>query len=1172
MLSLGLGCLAFFGLSLPAQAETIDDSYISSASIDSVSSQTRGATATYTLSFTNTTLIPSGEELGFHAVSSTGCGASDPNTCYPLLSNATLSGLSGERSDGGSSNYVGFRLSADLVVGSHTVILSLVTNPSSAAVVRVMMQTTASNEEILLGSTFSNQNWYATASSQVTFGTPLVYGTVVSPDGHNMPDTSINLHNENWSAYGYSNTDSEGYYTIFQDYFTAGYWSAGSLTISASPNGNSDFLATEAELNFDGSTGQAANITLDPSVYFFSGSVTYGSNHSTTVQSQAGDPVTNASLYFYPQSGGTGYSANTDESGNYTVAVRPGTYSLSMNLDWSDEDQDQDWVYSDMSRIFAISSAGTVTENIEVTQTTSRLRGSISASDGTVVQGSLTLSNETNSYSTSLESDGSYTLNLNPGVFTVSFYPYVGEDENAARYYLPAESLTVAEGNAEYSPELSEKNASLEVTVTDQDGLPLPNAQIGASQENEWVGEQTDANGQATLWLQSAVTYQVYVSLEGYIYNEPSIEVKVSANETETLAFTLASPDASINVTVRDANGELPENAYGYVSCSPEDYSTWFGGSITNGVGTVYLSLEDGAVFEGLCNLWMNDEDLGAASALDVTVADGEVGQLEFTLAERSAEVVVHVKEIDGKLVKNATHGQINVWNEESKVWQNAELDASGKTTIRVVPGTYVGGVWFEDRSYIPLWSKNNGQVTVAANESGNLVLTVVEASAQVTGTVTDPNGDPVEHGWAFCGNWDEVSVQGDFEDGTVIDSGAEIENGSFSMALVAGHDYRCNVGAPPEFVEQGWMQPADVELSINDEGTDIPDLNFAFSEADSRIKGSLTWPTETASAAQGSQHAWCWAWGEDGGHSFAEAKSDGTFTLSVQSGSTWNYGCDSQDGQTWLTTGQNSVEVSEAGITHSDLKLSEFSAWHIYNPTSQTFDATESTVINLEDGTVLTIPANAIASSGEVTVTATPESNIVYTGDSMLGIPWNFEAFLDGELVETFNSEVTIEIPYTDDTLDEFGVDEDSLTSKYYDESSGTWKTTDNVTQNKSVNTITVSTNHFTQYGVTFSSDLTDGLQPAKPKKLVSSDETAKAAKLNWKKGSDKKVTQYVVQVRPKGDSKKSHWRTFDSVKGKTKTVKKLDNNTKYQFRVKACNSGFCSEYSDWKKFKTEK
>lgn len=1163
----------WFASSAITQAATINDAYISSVNIDSVSSSTLGGSSTYTITFVNSASLDADSAVYISFDTSSGCQAADYNTCSSDLSSATLSGLSGEKIDDGSTSTFGFLFSTALAAGTHTFTLSQVTNPTSAAAQRISMASTASDEETLLGDEFSQDNQYATSSNVALFGTPLISGLVVNVDGDVMPNVSVNIHTVDWSTYGSGATDTHGFYAIFQDYYEAGYWTAGELTATVYPNDNSGYLATDNVVTFDGSSPIETALNLDPSVYFFSGQVLYGSNTSKTTSSQPGDPITNATVYFSPVAGGSGYSANTDENGEYTVAVRPGTYYAQLSLDQSDENQDQDWVYEGGSETYTLSAVGTTTADIVATLTTAKLKGNITAPDGTtIILGTLSLSNSDHTYSASVDEDGTYILNLNPGTYTVSFYPYSSTGEDVSMYYYSAANLVVEEGKAEYDITLQEKTASAVVTVSDQDGNPLADVAVNASKPNDWSGGQTDANGQITVWLQAGETYQINPWKDGYIFSDPPTSVKVKDGQSKNISFTLYNPDASISVAVMDSDGNVVDSGFGYVNCnSTANTAQRFGGEIRNGAGTVYVLVGDSGVFTGTCNLWMNDESLGAATAQDVEVADGDTGQIEFTLIDRNAQITIYVKDNTGHLVKNASSGEVNVWNEKSNMWQGKPLDASGKTVIKVVPGTYNAGVWFEDSSYIPLWSKNNGTASVKADETGKIVLTVVKASAQVTGTVADPEGNAVEHGWVSCGNWEEVSVQGDFEGGEVIDSGAEVSHGEFTMALVAGHTYRCNVGAPPEFIDQGWLSPEDQTLEVNAEGTDVPNLTFEFAQADSKIKGTVTWPAQVSAEAKSSQHAWCWAWGEDGGHSYTETKSDGTFSIPVQSGGVWHYGCDSQDGETWLTTGDQEVDIPEATTISVSLDLKSFSAWKVYSPVSQTFDATESVVISLEDGTTVTIPANAIASSGQITVTATPESNIVYTGDQMLGIPWNFEAFVDGELVETFNADVTINIPYTNKTLNEFGVDEDSLVPKYYDETTGSWVTTDGVTQNKKTNTLTITTNHFTQYGVTFNQQLSSGLRPDSPDELSVSNRTTHSAQLAWTKGSTKKVTAYTLQVRVKNDKKQGHWTTYKSVSGLTKTAKKLNTNTDYQFRVKACNSGFCSSYSSWQNFKTQ-
>lgn len=1154
------------------QAATIEDSYISSVSFDAVSSSALASEATYSISFTNSETLTSGTYLYVYPTPSSGCSAPDYSACYPQFTNAQLTGLAASIELSGSGSQLNLVLTSDVAPGTHTIILGGVINPSAANGLRMLMVSMASDEQVLLGDEYSDQHFYATTSDNVQMiGTPLAYGTVTDSDGLGMPETTVYVHTSDWTAYAYASTDSGGFYSVFQDYFDSGYWAAGDLQATVYPSAESGYIQTDVTFSFDGSTPIEENISADASVYFFSGRITYGDNSTTTVASEPGDPVTNAYVYFSPSDGGTGFNTTTDENGEYSVAVRPGDYYLSLGLDTSDENQEQDWIYTDYES-YSISEEGTTTANVQVTRTTARLRGSILDADGNPVEGTISATSSTSSYSAYTDAEGAYDMHLNPGTFTITFYPSSTTHETA-RYYLPSSILTVEEGNTNQDYTLSTKTSSLEVTAVDQDGSPVEGVYVNAWQQDESVNSTTDANGQAVLWFQSNVEYEVYPWAEEYIYDGDSNKVSIKANTTEELEIVLQRPDASISVNVVDSDGDVPENSYGYVSCF-DDSQKYYGASVSNGVATVSVLVDDeSGEFSGECQLWMSDETLGAAEAQTVTVVDGETQSIQFILVPRNAEVAVYVKDLDGKLVKNASHAWVNVWNAKVSSWQGKELDASGKTTVRVVPGTYVGGVWFEQGDYIPLWNKNNGSVKVEEDGSGKLVLTVVKASATLTGEVTDPDGDAVSHGWVYCSNWEEVTVQGDFDGGQVLDSGAEVTNGTFSMPIVGGHAYRCNVGLPSEFVDQGWLSPEDQSITVAKDGSVSDNLSFEFTEADSKIKGSVSQPSNQGTVEatkKSSTPIWCWAWGENGGHSYTDA-TDGSFTLNIQSGDTWHYGCDSQDGETWLTTNEKTVDATEAGTFSTDLQLTSFDAWVVYSPMTTTFEASENTVINLEDGTVLTIPANAITSSGQITVTATPESSIVHTSDEMLGVPWNFEAFVDGELVETFNSEVTIEIPYTKKTLNEFGVDEDALLSKYYDETSGTWKTTENVTQNKKQNTITTTTDHFTEYGVTFNSKLSSALRPKTPKELSVGERTAHSVQLSWEKAGKKKVNKYVVQVRERNDGKKKNWREYSSVKQAEKEVKKLDSDQAYQFRVKACNGGFCSDFTTWDSFKTK-
>jgi hypothetical protein len=462
--------------------------------------------------------------------------------------------------------------------------------------------------------------------------------------------------------------------------------------------------------------------------------------------------------------------------------------------------------------------------------------------------------------------------------------------------------------------------------------------------------------------------------------------------------------------------------------------------------------------------------------------------------------------------------------------------------------------------------------VKVPSGKTETMVLNVLEQDDTVSITVKDPNGDAVEHGWAWCGNWGEVDFALDtVTTNTVIDSGAEIRSGQAEVPLVAGHTYRCGVGAGEEFVEDGWLSPPEQEVEFTSKKSELNDLTFKFKEADATLTGSIKQSADFDSA-------WCWAWSE-GGSSWTEVEpgEDYRLNLSTEHG-VWEAGCDATTGEDWYFTEQPYEFSPSKGKNSHDFTLTQMPAWQVYDAVSETFDATENKVITYGDGTRLTIPAGTLAASGNVTVRGTPETNIIRTDDHPLMVPLDWEALDDsGNLIETFpGGTVTIEIPYTDEALAEWGIEEDSLVGKYWDELSGSWKQPDNVAIDKDNNVVTVTTDHFTQYGVTYNARVSSTRKPTTATVTVKTVDKHQAKLTLRTKKSSPKATRFVVQVRKRGVQSKSHWSTttFKNADKKARLVRslqKLKRTTDYEVRVKACNSAGCSQSSTWQDFTTE-
>ncbi|MBI4407930.1 MAG: hypothetical protein HY565_05535 [Candidatus Kerfeldbacteria bacterium] len=1163
---------ALFGLAVAllvfiptTSADVVDDPYITSASLASSSTTLSATGVTYTVGFALSEAIPADYSISIDIMSSTGCGE-DWEVCQVDLSGASVSGVSGVSATIDTRN-INLVTTTALAAGSYTLTISNATNPANAAAVRAYVSTGASDEATLLGDAYSSEHWYTTPSNEaINIGTPLISG-VVTAGGDIVDEIWVEMYSSDWSVSQGASTDSEGYYAIFADYDGAGQWASGAYSAAAYAQDGSGYITTTVDFAYSGSA-VTQNIAFQEANTFFSGSVTYSDEDSSTVSVQAGTAVTDANVCFY--SGTGSYCDATDSAGDYSVAVPVGSYSSYLS---AVEDVSVDWRYEGGDDQYQIEEEGvTETVNFEVDPTTAMLTGSVSVPDGSEdIGGSVNLSNEEENYWGSV-SDGSYSVNLNPGTYTLMFSPDTWTNDDWARYSY-TDTVTIATGENELDFTVEELTSTIQFTVVSTSGEALEDVNVNAWTEGHWSGDQTDATGSGTVYVQSDTWYDVGVWHDTYLAAEPNQRVQVAANESAAVSFTMQLPNATIAATILDSDGNVAESLNGWFDCNTADYSSHFGTDLDN--GTIELGVivdEDTGEFDGQCSAWFPDEETGAVTPQDVTVAEGETATLEFTLLPLDATIKAIVKNFaTGKKIEADQSINVNLWNEADDMGHWTRLDENPVEIAVVSDKSYSGGIWSENQRYIPLWSMNSESINVKSGETETMVLNVLEQDGSLHVTAKDSNGDPIQHGWAWCGNWEEVDFALDtVSTNTVINSGSEIRNGQADISLVAGHSYRCGVGAGEDAVEAGQISPPEQAVEFTSKNTPLDGLNFKFTEADATLVGSIDQSADFDSA-------WCWAWSE-GGSSWTEVDPGEEFrlNLSTENGD-WEAGCDGVADDNWYFTEKPYEFTPDKGKNSHDFSLTKMSAWKVYEAVSETFDVTENKVITYGDGTRLTIPAGTLATEGNVTVRGTPETNIVRTDDHPLTIPIDWEALdSDGNLIETFpGGNVTIEIPYTDEALTEWGIEEDSLVGKYWDDLSGTWKQPDNVSIDKDSNVITITTDHFTQYGATYNARVSSTRKPKMPSVTVKSTgkHNVKLA-LRTKKISPKS-TRFVVQVRKVGASK-AKWDTTKLTNAKKKarlvrSIQKLKRNTNYEVRSKACNSAGCSQTSAWESFKTE-
>ena len=280
---------------------------------------------------------------------------------------------------------------------------------------------------------------------------------------------------------------------------------------------------------------------------------------------------------------------------------------------------------------------------------------------------------------------------------------------------------------------------------------------------------------------------------------------------------------------------------------------------------------------------------------------------------------------------------------------------------------------------------------------------------------------------------------------------------GTASLSMLSGHLYEVHVNPPPG---SPWM-PAQSQTVDFRGSARSANLTFALRQADAKITGKVV---------GGGQFGFCHGWEESGNFSGGQAQG-GKFEINVAKG-VWHIGCDAPSGNDFFRSEEVTIVVdgTQKTITQNFV-LSKNSNFRIPNPVSQTTDATQAFSMTLEDGTTVVAGASAFATSGNVTITATPTANLMSQSDAKPAwYGYDFKALnaSTGAEITSFNSNVTITFKYTDKMLEAAGVDESALLPRYFDDSTNSWKTPSNATQDTDNNTLTVTSDHFSKWSPT--------------------------------------------------------------------------------------------------------
>lgn len=918
-------------------------------------------------------------------------------------------------------------------------------------------------------------------SSVIKLQAPAMRGIVRKSDGTNAQNTSLYLYNASRTVSKWASTDASGAFmmpSVATGTYTLQVTPPWDLTGYTGP----DPIDVSLTRGTTDTTYQSSPLILSPAMKTIRGKVTRPD----------GTVVTNAYVNAWKNNGSGWANTTTNSSGDYSFTVGRGEWTMTVYPQWTGTSA-PDWGYYDSPKVVTFSQANAIaessTQDFTVAAFTATITGTAQNPNGTAPTGynsvSIWAQNGGGNWA-QLGADGGFSLKVAPGTYNVSIYnsnPQYGTPEIAP--------VTVKDGETKNIGTIKflEKNETIAGTVTDSNSRAVASQYVSCwkPRGSGWASATTDATGAYSMKVSPGTwVCDAYPSFYSYGTGDDQIqyaktqeaqEFTMSANETKTINFVFSINDATINGKVQNESGTTISDLYGWVQATKSNSSSTTG-QWSNLGGNVSAGLFSIKVSAGSYNLGMwlpYGSGYTATTERAVTIASGEtVNDAVISVRPNNVTLSGAVRDTDGNALTGVTG---SVYATNGATGQQWSPITEGRYTMSLSAGEWNVGYWVDQRTgYLSRPLGDAAELTLTANETRTFDLTLTKLDATISGTVKDPDGNPLPNAWISIdtelgGKKKSSSIYamygGSFALGSASDS-----DGNFSIKVPSG-SYFVSASVPTSF---GYMNPVTEEVTVS--ATTSASLAFAFRRADGTISGSVTLDAGATSfsifrtLSQEKTPAYISAWSANGG--FTDIfTNNGDFTLNIMKNDTWHLNAVYTTGSNVYKSQEYVVAVDDTGTATQNMTL-ELTTLILPSAEASTFPSNITKVLELDDGMTLMMPQNSLSTTTvDVTVTATPEAQLPnQPNDDPVTIGYDLEATYAsgqnaGQDITTFPQDVTVTLPYTEAQLTEAGVTEDALEPKYWDDTAGTWKATENVILDADANMVTFTTSHFTNFAL---------------------------------------------------------------------------------------------------------
>lgn len=636
----------------------------------------------------------------------------------------------------------------------------------------------------------------------------------------------------------------------------------------------------------------------------------------TVTESDGTTAVANAYVAIHDTMWSAFSYAYTDESGNFSIDIAPGAYTLEV---WAYHATEGD--PAPLSITVTDGGANDYDRSLTAKNVTFALEDTDSSPIASAYYWVYNADWTFYTYGyTGMDGSGSFSLSES-GTYYMEFSPSTPTLGAPSKQTITYTSGDLAMGTITFSA------PSARIKVLNVDSTPAQYVSVNVndenySWENSWYGS-TDTEGVATVGSLDDGTYTVtvYPPWTGggstYIAPDP-VQITVESGSTDTQYYDsplqFSEAVKTIEGTIQFPDGTPVTNA-SYSGWQLDGNSYFYGEADSNGQFTA--SVSSGKFEMSIWPVWGTEGDpwgyTGGSVRVEFTGEDDveETQSVAFTVAPFNSTIEGTLLDPDGNVLTGYTG--VDVWSSDSWNWGTVSM-TDGSFSVAVPEGTYQVRFWTSDTQF---GSPTVGAVTVATDETYDLgTLNMIAKDATISGRVTDNSGNGLAN--QYINMW-SVSRLYDAWGWAITD-----EDGNYSLSLIGGREVE--VAAFP-----GWNFDQEVQyintmapqrVTVAQDATET--LNWTFSTADAKITGAVVdedggvisdlygWVDARVSGEDSSGYYW-------GG--VGAPVSAGIFSVDVVGGYTW-------DLSTWMPWGAgysvltNPTATPDAGETLENVNI----------------------------------------------------------------------------------------------------------------------------------------------------------------------------------------------------------------------------------------------------------